>query len=120
MRKSRRLSLLAWFAVLALALAACGGGEGGGEGDGSEGASANLAGFEACADQPNECNAGEVTEGGDYTHTIEKDILNWNPLTVDGNTFDYTQVLNGIYQYTFWNLPDFEVTLNTHLMESAE
>ena len=139
MRTSRRLTALAWFAVLALALAACGGSdpaptdpesEGGGtasepevsDSEPSEPGDAvtEEVGFENCDAEPNTCNGGEVKEGGSYTHTIEKDVLNWNLLTVDGNTFDYGQVLNGVYPGVFTALPDFTVEVNTNLMTSVE
>lgn len=135
MRKSRRLTVIAGLATLVLALAACGDGGGGGEGDeptSSEGASSEVSGgsepsgavesstLEDCGEEPNTCNSGEVQEGGTYTHTVEKDILNWNPLSVDGNVFDNNQVLNGIYQYVYNQLPDLTTEINSELMESAE
>lgn len=132
MRKSRRLTAIAGLATLVLALAACGDGGGGDdptedpntsdtstETEGSEPTTASV-GLENCTEEPNTCNSGEVEEGGTYTHTIEKDILNWNPLSVDGNVFDNGQVLNGIYQGVFTTLPDTTFEVNDQLMESAE
>ena len=134
MRTSRRLTALAWFAVLALALAACGGGdpvdpssEPPGDDPTGEPAPSDEpsappgdVGFDNCDAEPNTCNSGEVQQGGSYTHTIEKDVLNWNLLSVDGNTFDYGQVLNGLYPGVFTSMPDFTVVVNENLMASVE
>lgn len=113
MRRLRRVA--AWSAVgafgLVLGLAGCGGTNGGGGGA----SDANLAGT-AAADG---FNAATVQSGGKVTWTIEKTVQNWNLLSADGNTFDYGQVLNGIYPYTFIANPSYAVTMNPDLLESA-
>ena len=112
--KRARAWTAAGAAVLALVLGACGGtsGSGGSSGTASD---TNLAGTSA-ADSFNSATVGTT---GKITWTIEKTVDNWNLLSADGNTFDYGQVLNGIYPYTFIPNPSYAVTMNSDLLASA-
>ena len=112
--KRARAWTTAGAAVLALVLGACGGtsGSSGGSGTASD---TNLAGTSA-ADSFNSATVGTT---GKITWTIEKTVDNWNLLSADGNTFDYGQVLNGIYPYTFIPNPSYAVTMNSDLLASA-
>jgi len=101
-------------AVLALVLGACGGTSGSSGGSGSA-SDTNLAGT-AAADSFNNASVGTT---GKITWTIEKTVDNWNLLSADGNTFDYGQVLNGIYPFTFIPNPSYAITMNSDLLQSA-
>ncbi len=111
-RRLRRFAAWSAAGTLALGLAGCGG-TGGGSGSAAD---ANLAGT-AAADS---FNSATVRSGGKATWTIEKTVDNWNLLSADGNTFDYGQVLNGVYPSAFIAKPSYAVVMNTDLLESAE
>ena len=112
MRRTRRwLVLGALVSALGLAAAACGGG--GTNVSSGAGFLGNVSG------SANTANSGTPAKGGTVTHTIEKNITNWNPETADGNTFDFIQVLNMIYPNLFLYLPDVSVKLNTDILVSA-
>ena len=64
----------------------------------------------------NTVNTATVKPGGTITWTIEKTVQDWNPLTSSGNTFDYTQVTNGIYPDVYVPQPDYSLVLNTDLI----
>jgi peptide/nickel transport system substrate-binding protein len=113
--RSKRLSgLVAVAAASLLAVGACSSGGGaGGEGNVS-------AGFADCEKKPNECNSGQTKKGGQLTASLEKTIQNFNIIDSDGNTFETSQVMNGVVPSPFITRPDLKPTLNTDLMVSAE
>ena len=61
-------------------------------------------------------NTATVKDGGKVTWTIEKTVQDWNPLTSNGNTFDYAQVTNGVYPDVYVPQPDYSLKLNADLM----
>jgi peptide/nickel transport system substrate-binding protein len=100
-------------AALALGAGGCGGSAG--NNGGSTSSDTNLAGT-AAADSFSSAKVGTT---GKITWTIEKTVQNWNQLSADGNTFDYGQVLNAVYPYTFIYNPSYAVTMNSDLLDSA-
>lgn len=115
MKRSRSAALAAMTAAAALVLAACGGGGGGGGGGNAAGSA--LGGCDADA---NGCNsATSLTQGGQITYTIEKNIDNWNPLSSDGNVFDLTEPNAGYLPRVFYTAPDLTIQENKDLVESV-
>jgi peptide/nickel transport system substrate-binding protein len=110
----RRVAVWSTFGTvgLALAMAGCGGSSGG---NSASGADQNIAGTSAA----DSFNTATVQNGGKITWTIEKTMENWNILSADGDTFDYGQVLNGLYPDTFIFNPSYAVTMNTDLLAGA-
>jgi peptide/nickel transport system substrate-binding protein len=117
MRISKRLAgLVAVGAASLLVVTACGGGS-----SSSDNGSNVSTSFADCATKPLTCNSGDTKQGGSVTFTIEKTITGWNLNSVDSNTFDFQEVLDGVLpQGPFINTPDLKPTLNTDLMVSAE
>ena len=115
MRISRRRAGIAGVLALALlGLSACSSSDDGNDQD-------NVStGFADCETKPNECNSDKVKTGGSLTYTIEKKITGWNVLDSDTNTFDISQVVNGVLPSVFIAYPDLEPHLNPDLMVSAE
>ena len=108
--------LVVWAAVGAMsvgAMSGCGGGSGGNSSNNSN--TTNLAGTPAA----DTFNAGTPQHGGKITWTIEKTMQNWNILSAAGDTFDYSQVINGLYPAAFTTNPSYKVTLNADLLTSA-
>ncbi len=118
MRRSGVLRAAALVAVATVVLAACsGGGAGGGGGQRQTGSA-----FAGCESNPNTCNSaepGKLKQGGQLTYVIEKNIANWNLLSVEGNVLETGWVLKGLLPYTFWTKPDLTVALNNDLLDSA-
>ncbi|MGC9666818.1 ABC transporter family substrate-binding protein [Planosporangium sp. 12N6] len=100
--------------VSLLVASACGGG-----GSSDNGKSVSTS-FADCATKPNDCNSGEIKKGGTLTYTIEKKITGWNLNDADSNTFDFQEVLDGVLPSAFNTNPDFQPTLNTDMLASAE
>ena len=112
---AQRLAVWAAVGVVSLAaLSACGGGSGG-SGSSGNGSSGNLAGTPAA----DTFNSGTAQTGGKITWTIEKTMQNWNVLSAEGDTFDYSQVLNALYPAAFITNPSYKVTINSDLLTSA-
>lgn len=115
--KRTRLSGAGAFAALLLGVAACGGGGGGGNGA--------AAGLAACEDNPMNCNTVQAqnlqTDGEQrIAVAIEKNIENWNLLSVDGNVVQNGQVLGGVLPSTFEAQPDYSLSVNKDTLVSAE
>lgn len=119
-------------AAASLFLAACGGsddGNGDGNGDGSESGSENgaeetpesepeaeMAGFEACPDDPNNCNAGERGEGGEVTVLVNQGHDGvFNTLTSTGNSVYMNEMSRGVIVQDGWFLPNGEWQYNMDL-----
>ncbi|HSP36671.1 MAG TPA: ABC transporter family substrate-binding protein [Frankiaceae bacterium] len=98
-----------------LTVAACGGSSGGGTGGGGRAADASLP-----ITPPNVVANDAVHDGGTVTMALEKDVPNLNSLSSDGTSLESTMVGNGIFPATFVQQPDFTVSLNADLLESAE
>jgi peptide/nickel transport system substrate-binding protein len=113
-RRTLALQTGAIVAAVALAAAACGssGSSKGGGGSSNSGAGAGSGNI---ADR-NSVNTATVKQGGKITWTIEKTVQDWNPLTSNGNTFDYAQTTNGIYPDVYVPQPDYSLVLNSDLM----
>jgi len=106
--------VVVWAAVGAMSaavLAGCGGSSG----SSGSSSSGNLAGTPAA----DTFNSGTAQHGGKITWTIEKTMQNWNVLSAVGDTFDYSQVLNGLYPAAFITNPSYKVTMNSDLLASA-
>lgn len=103
--------LVAVAVATALVLSACGGGGGGskGGGDGS-----------LPITKPNNVTTDAVRDGGSITMALEKDVPNFNSLSADGNNLETQMVVNGVFPTTFVQLPDFTVSMNTDLLDSAD
>jgi peptide/nickel transport system substrate-binding protein len=87
MRRVRGLTAFAAAGLTAtLALAACAGEQGNGD-DGTPS-------WDACVDDPNGCNSGEVAAGGEVTWGFEQEQASWNVNTSTGNTFELTQMMD--------------------------
>ncbi|MGH3321097.1 MAG: ABC transporter family substrate-binding protein [Streptosporangiaceae bacterium] len=96
--------------------AACGGGGGGGAGGGGQ--ESSLA---ACDQSPNICNSAQVKNNtGTFSYVIEKNVEDWNLLSITGNVFETAEVLDGVLPYAFDSYPDLKPHLNTDLLESAK
>src|SRR4051794_33928685 len=108
-RRTLALQTGAIAAAVVLAATACGSGKSGG-GSSSSGSSGG-------GGDKNTVNSATVKQGGKITWTIEKTVQDWNPLTSNGNTFDYAQVTNGIYPNVYVPQPDYSLKLNTDLMD---
>ncbi|MBW8806851.1 MAG: ABC transporter family substrate-binding protein [Catenulisporales bacterium] len=108
-RRTLALQTGAIAAAVVLAATACGSGKSGG-GSSSSGSSGG-------GGDKNTVNSATVKQGGKITWTIEKTVQDWNPLTSNGNTFDYAQVTNGIYPDVYVPQPDYSLKLNTDLMD---
>ena len=94
--RKQGVKLAAFSAAAALALTACGGDDGVGDGD-AEGDVEAMPGLEACADNPNDCNAGERAEGGSVTWLINQGhdgVYNRN--RPEGNSVYLVQMMAGI------------------------
>lgn len=66
-------------------------------------------GLEDCIDNPNECNAGERTEGGDMTWVVTDTPDAWFPISAEGGSIYVLQgVTHGILPYTGGFPPDGE------------
>jgi peptide/nickel transport system substrate-binding protein len=111
-RRTLALQTGAIVAAVALAAAACGSSGSSKGGSSSSGAGAGAGNI---ADR-NSVNTASVKQGGKITWTIEKTVQDWNPLTSNGNTFDYAQVTNGIYPDVYVPQPDYSLVLNSDLM----
>jgi peptide/nickel transport system substrate-binding protein len=98
-------------AAVALAATACGSSKSNGSSGSNTTASPGMTGPDK-----NKINSATVKNGGAITWTIEKTVQDWNPLSSNGNTFDYVQVLNPIYPSTYITNPDFSITLNKDLI----
>ena len=111
----RTVALVAGATVL---LAACGGGGGAGGGGQRQTGSA----FAACEANPNTCNSaepGKLRQGGQLIFAIEKNVVNWNVLSNEGNVFENGEVLKPVLPYTFVTQPDLTEVMNTDLLDSA-
>ena len=102
-RHLTRAKLLPAIAVVALAAAACGGsssntGTGTGTGTGLD----------------------SVKDGGSITYASEKNPVNFNTLSSDGNTFDTQLMVNPVFPSTFDAQPDFSVKMDKNLLDSAD
>ncbi|MBB1152824.1 MULTISPECIES: ABC transporter family substrate-binding protein [Amycolatopsis] len=115
--RSRAAKLGAFVAGAALLLSACGGGGGGNS------AVQTGQAFADCDKNPNTCNAAQadqLTQGGDVTYAIEKNVPNWNVISAEGNVFETGEVTKGLLPYTFYATPDLKPVLNKDFVESAE
>ncbi len=101
--------LAAIAAALLLVLVACGGSSG----KKSTDATLHLTPPNVVANDP-------VRDGGTVTMALEKDVPNFNPISSDGQSLEGGMVLNGIFPTTYIQQPDYTVTLNTDLLESAQ
>jgi peptide/nickel transport system substrate-binding protein len=110
----RRRQAAVWTTVGTVGLAALAGCGGGSSGSGSS-SSGSISGT-AAADT---WNSGTAQSGGKITWTIEKTMENWNVMSAVGDTFDYSQVLNGLYPAAFITNPSYKVTMNSDLLTSA-
>lgn len=110
-RSTRLRGLVAFAAVSVLALSACGS-EGGGDSDGP----ATSPGFAECEQKPNDCNTGDVKDGGSITVMSEKTVQDWNTISSDGNTADTTVITNAMYPTPFYSKPNGEVAYNEDLL----
>ena len=112
-RRTLALQTGAVVAAVALVATACGSSgsssKGGSSGSGANAGSGNIA-------DRNSVNTATVKQGGKITWTIEKTVQDWNPLTSNGNTFDYAQTTNGIYPDVYVPQPDYSLVLNSDLM----
>jgi peptide/nickel transport system substrate-binding protein len=85
--------LAAFSAAAMLVLAACGGDD---DGDGDADVEA-LPGLDACADQPNDCNAGERGEGGEVTFLVNQGHDGvYNHLRPEGGSVYLIQMMAGL------------------------
>ncbi|MFL6115301.1 MAG: ABC transporter family substrate-binding protein [Catenulispora sp.] len=107
-RRTLALRTGAIAAAVVLAATACGSSKSGGSSSGS--------GSGTGGGDKNTVNSATVKQGGKITWVIEKTVQDWNPLTSNGNTFDYAQVTNGIYPDVYVPQPDYSLKLNTDLM----
>lgn len=98
-----RSKILPALAVVALAAAACGG-------------SSTDEGKKSAGD----FKVVDVKDGGSITYASEKNPTNFNTLSSDGNTFDTAVILNPVFPGAFSAQPDFSVSLNKELLDSAE
>jgi peptide/nickel transport system substrate-binding protein len=76
--------------------------------------------FLDCATHQNSCNSGTRIAGGSIVTVAEKDLPGWNLNDANNNTLDFAQIMSGVLPTTFVINPDYSVTLNTDLLESAE
>src|SRR5262245_43749376 len=100
MKNSR---LLRWFVLilgLSLIAAACGGGGGGGGGGNN--------------------NSKNIKEGGTLNYAADQEPTGFNGNTSKDNGTSVLWVTNRIYPGVFHSNPDYTVSLDTDLMESAE
>ncbi|HEY8471963.1 MAG TPA: ABC transporter family substrate-binding protein [Natronosporangium sp.] len=97
MRKSKGLAGLAVLTAT-VALAACAG-----EGTDDPGGAPS---WDACVEDPNGCNGGEPTQGGEITWAFEQEQANWNNNTSAGNSFVLGQIMDKILVDTGQFLPD--------------
>lgn len=92
-----------------LTLTACGGGGGSKGGDDSLPITA-----------PNVVANDPVRDGGSITLALEKDVPNFNSISGDGTSLESQMVVNGVFPATFIQQPDFTVTINNDLLDSAQ
>lgn len=109
----KRLSgLVAVTAAALLVVAACGTSK-------SSNTSTSDATFATCDQNPNTCNSGTAKQGGTVVATSEKPVYGWNVNDANANTFDITQMLAGVLPGAFIVNPDFSITPNNDLLDSA-
>jgi peptide/nickel transport system substrate-binding protein len=113
-RRSKAHLGLATIAAVALALSACSTTP-----SDSEGPEFSV-GFADCVSKPNECNTGQVKQGGTITYAIGKDVKAWNTLSSAGNTLEYSHALFGVLPRVHHYYPDLSVQVNKEFMESVE
>ncbi|GAA1427427.1 ABC transporter family substrate-binding protein [Microlunatus lacustris] len=104
--------------VGALSLAACGGG-GGGSDDGGDAGSEQSLGSNTSFDT-NAQDRGSLAQGGEVRLAVSSLAENWNPMHIDGNDNDYTQIRDSILP-NYFNFDALGVpTANPDYLVSAE
>jgi peptide/nickel transport system substrate-binding protein len=99
MKHPRSLKLPVLLVGLALVVAACGGGGGGGG---------------------NNTSSSNIKEGGTLNYAADQEPTGFNPNTAKDNGTSVLWVVNRVYPSVFHANPDYTVSLDTDLMESAE
>ncbi len=99
MKSPRSLRLPVLLVGLALVVAACGGGGGGGG---------------------NNTSSSNVKEGGTLNYAADQEPTGFNPNTAKDNGTSVLWVVNRVYPSGFHANPDYTVSLDSDLMESAE
>jgi peptide/nickel transport system substrate-binding protein len=99
MKRLRSLKLLVLAVGLAMVAAACGGGGGGGN---------------------NNSSSNSVKEGGTLNYAADQEPTGFNPNTAKDNGTSVLWVVNRVYPSVFHANPDYTVSLDSDLMESAE
>jgi peptide/nickel transport system substrate-binding protein len=95
--------------ALCLAVSACAGGASGGSG-----AAKQLRG------DPDTANTAAVTKGGTLTYVLEKNVVNWNPLSPIGSTVEDQDAVEAVMPSVYVPQPDMQtLKLNTDLVTSA-
>lgn len=107
MRHSR--GVLTLVVLAALALTACGGGGGG-----------RLEGAERGGQAMNAQDPATLRDGGDLRLPLDNLPVNFNYLHFDGGEGQTRMVMSALMPRAFDEAPDGGVTMNTHLLESAE
>ena len=101
----------------AVSLAACGGGSGD---DGGDAGSDQSAAQSSTAFDMNTQDRGTLAQGGELRLTVGSLAENWNPLHVDGNEADFSDILEGM-QPEYFNFDAEGVpTANPDFLVSAE
>lgn len=85
-----------------LAAAACA------PGDPDEETAADAPGLEGCEEDPNECNSGEVEDGGEITWVVNALPGAWSSQSAAGGSVYNIQMLEGVIPFTGHWLPDGE------------
>jgi glutathione transport system substrate-binding protein len=78
------------------------------------------AGFASCTKNPNTCNSGPTKPGGTLVVTDEKSLTSFFVADAASNTYDQSQIMNGLIQSAFNVNPDQSVVLNSDLLVSAD
>jgi len=133
--RRRGLQVAATLAVIATAIAGCGGNgksnntntptanntATSGTNTGSPSTGGNEVTSGLVTGDPNTVNTAPVKQGGTLTYVIEKNITDWNVNTSEGNVFETAEVMNALEPQVYIAQPDTStVKLNTDLMVSAD
>jgi peptide/nickel transport system substrate-binding protein len=76
--------------------------------DPAEDEEAAQPGFDACEDDPNNCNAGPVEQGGEIAFIVDQSPDSWFSYSLEGGSVYTLQALHGIYPWTGQYEPDQE------------
>lgn len=120
--RTKYMGAVSTAAALALVLAACGGNAGGNGGSGGGGTQGGGDGSAAPAEgrQINETPREELQQGGTLRRTVTQLPDQWNPMHVNGNQGDYTDIRDTMHPRNWDFDAEGNYTANENYLESFD